>query len=126
MNTSYTNVKPSPLFYNNTNDDMNFQPSNCSVFCQGNRTNEEQEVFENYCNNLWEDLDQEIHQSILVVIGIFFVLSILEGILEYFFNWMPYNKLYEDRNDPRFIRGCCKAKKSEQMELQNMPNPHLS
>ena len=126
MNTNYTNVKPSPLFHNNTNDDMNFQPSNCSIFCQGNRTNEEQEAFENYCNNLWENLDPDIHQSILTVIGIFFLLSILEGVLEFYFNWMPYNKLRADWDDPRFIRSDCKGKKNEQMELHDIPNPDSS
>jgi len=91
----------------NTNDDItivsnsssnyNFEPSQCSNFCQGNRTNADQEAFEGFCNNLWEKInpDSFIHETISIVIGILFVLSILEGILEYCCKWMPYRKLYE-------------------------------
>ena len=90
----------------NTNDDtavMNnslvnytFEPSQCSNFCKGNKTDVEQEAFENFCRNLWENLhpDSFIHETICVVTGILFVLSILEGILESCFKWMPYRKLY--------------------------------
>ena len=91
----------------NTNDDIavvnnslsnyTFEPSQCSNFCQGNKSDAEQEAFEGFCNNLWENInpDSFIHETISIVIGILFVLSILEGILEYFCKWMPYRKLYE-------------------------------
>ena len=52
-----------------------------------------------YCNNLWEHVDPENHQIICIVIGTLFVLSLLEGILEEFFDWMPYNKLYKNKTD---------------------------
>ena len=91
----------------NTNDDIavvnnslsnyNFEPSQCSNFCQGNKTDTEQKAFEGFCNNLWENInpDSFIHETISIVIGILFVLSILEGILESCCKWMPYRKLYE-------------------------------
>ena len=91
----------------NTNDDIavvnnslsnyTFEPSQCSNFCQGNKSDAEQEAFEGFCNNLWENInpDSFVHETISIVIGILFVLSILEGILEYFCKWMPYRKLYE-------------------------------
>lgn len=110
-----TNYEPSP---NITND---FKPSDCSTLCQGNRTDEEQEAFENYCNNLWETIDPEIHQTILIVIGILFFLSMLEWLLESYFDWMPYKKLYEG-TDPGFIRGGLKRKENQQIELQDIEN----
>ena len=108
-----TNHEPSP---NITND---FKPSDCSTLCQGNRTDEEQEAFEYYCNNLWETIDPEIHQSILIVIGILFFLSMLEWLLESYFDWMPYKKLYEGAN-PNYIMGGSKGKKNQQIELQEV------
>ena len=95
----------------NTNDDIavvnnslsnyNFEPSQCSNFCQGNKSDAEQEAFEGFCNNLWENInpDSFIHETISIVIGILFVLSILEGILESCSKWMPYRKLYEGTNN---------------------------
>ena len=91
----------------NTNDDIavvnnslsnyNFEPPQCSNFCQGNKSDAEQEAFEGFCNNLWENInpDSFIHETICIVIGILFVLTILEGILESCCKWMPYRKLYE-------------------------------
>ena len=90
----------------NTNDDIavmnnslsnyTFEPSQCSNFCKGNKTDAEQEEFEGFCKNLWENInpDSFIHETICIVIGILFVLSILEGILESCCKWMPYRKLY--------------------------------
>ena len=51
-------------------------------------------------------------QSILIVIGILFFLSMLEWLLESYFDWMPYKKLYEGA-DPGFIRGGLKRKENQ-------------
>ena len=78
-----------------------FKPSDCSNFCQGNKTDVEQEAFEDYCKNLWEHIEPDsfIHQTICIVIGILFVFSLLEWILESCFSWTPYKKLYEGSDD---------------------------
>ena len=88
----------------NLPNNYTFLPSNCSNFCQGNKTDVEQKAFEDYCNNLWENIEPDsfIHQTICIVIGSLFVLSLLEWILESCFNWMPYKKLY-DGSDPGFL-----------------------
>ena len=114
-----TNYEPSPFYLNTSIIKNVFKPSDCSTLCQGNRTDEEQEAFENYCNNLWEIVDPEIHQSILIVIGILFFFSMLEWLLESYFEWMPYKKLYEGAN-PNYIMGGSKGKKNQQIELQEV------
>ena len=119
-------ISASPKIFHNSNmanNYTNFEPSQCSILCQGNKTDEEQEAFENYCNNLWENIEPDtfIHQSILIVIGVLFFLSMLEGILEHFFDWMPYKKLYEGSDDG-FIRGGSRDEQNQQPELQEIPN----
>ena len=81
----------------NVSSNHTFEPSDCSNFCQGNKTDLEQEAFEDYCKNLWEHIEPDsfIHQTICIVIGTLFFLSLLEWILESCFSWTPYKKLYE-------------------------------
>ena len=77
-----------------------YVPSNCTNFCRGkNQSEGDHEAMKTYCNNLWEHVDSENHQIMCIVIGTLFVLSLLEGILEAFFDWMPYNKLYKTRQE---------------------------
>ena len=109
-------VTASPkVFRNSDNSSINdnntflFSPSNCSNLCQYNKTvqlrsDEEQDAFENYCNNLWENIEPDtfVHQSICIVIGSLFVLSLLEWILDSCFSWTPYKRLYKDC-DPNFL-----------------------
>ena len=47
-----------------------------------------------YCDNLWKTVSPETHIAIWAVIGLLLVLSVVEGILEQFYPWMPYQKLY--------------------------------
>ena len=88
----------------NISSNYTFEPSDCSNFCQGNRTDLEQEAFEDYCKNLWEHIEPDsfIHQTICIVIGTLFFLSLLEWILESCFSWTPYKKLYEG-SDEKFL-----------------------
>ena len=65
-------------------------------------TDEEQEAFENYCKNLWENIEPEIHQTFYIVIGTLFVISLIEWIMESICSHMPYKKLYKDSDD-KFI-----------------------
>ena len=109
-------VTASPkVFINSDNSSINdsntfiYSPSNCSNLCQYNKTvqlrsDEEQDAFENYCNNLWENIEPDtfVHQTICIVIGSLFVLSLLEWILDSCFSWTPYKRLYEDC-DPAFL-----------------------
>ena len=97
-------VTASPKVFGNTdeisihdNNTFKFFPSNCSNICQYNKTDIEQDAFEKYCSNLWEKIEPDsfIHQTICIVIGCLFVLSLLEWILESCFSWLPYKKLYE-------------------------------
>ena len=88
----------------NISSNYNFKPSDCSNFCQGNKTDLEQEAFEGYCKNLWEHIEPDsfIHQTICIIIGTLFFLSLLEWILESCFSWSPYKQLYKD-SDPNFL-----------------------
>ena len=105
----------SKVFINSDNNSINdnttfiFSPSDCSNLCQYNKTvqlrsDEEQNAFENYCNNLWEKIEPDtfVHQTICIVIGSLFVLSLLEWILDSCFSWTPYKRLYKDC-DPKFL-----------------------
>merc|ERR1719464_1304077 len=92
--------KPDEISTKN-NVTFNFFPSNCSNICQYNKTDIEQEAFEDYCSNLWEKIEPEsfTHQTICIVIGCLFVLSLLEWILESCFSWMPYKKVFDGSKD---------------------------
>ena len=95
----YYGLTASPKIFNNSqlenqNSTFELSSSNCSSLCQGNRTDMEQEILESYCNNLWEDIEPASHLAICVTLGLLFLFSIMESILEYFFNWMPHNMLY--------------------------------
>ena len=87
------------VFTNNLIDtNLGFQPSNCTNLCQRiNQTKEEFETMTDFCNNLWEKIPSQsfTHQTICIVLGTLFMLSILEGLLESYFGWMPYQRLYE-------------------------------
>ena len=103
-------VTASPkIFSVNDNSTFLFSPSDCSNLCQYNkmvqlRSDEEQDAFENYCNNLWENIEPDafVHQTICIVIGSLFVLSLLEWILDSCFSWTPYKRLYKGC-DPAYL-----------------------
>ena len=95
----YYGLTASPKIFNNSqlenqNSTFDLSSSNCSSLCQGNRTDMEQEILESYCNNLWEDIEPASHLAICVTLGFLFLFSLMECILEYFFDWMPHNMLY--------------------------------
>merc|ERR1711935_251868 len=55
-NTNFSDVSDSSNLFNNTDVTKNntvFEPSDCSILCQGNRNDEDQKNFLHYCNNLW-------------------------------------------------------------------------
>ena len=83
----------SHLFYN-SEAPSNFSPSNCTNICQPNNqteseTQEWKEMID-YCDNLWKTVSPETHIAIWSVIGLLLLLSVVEGILEQFYPWMPY------------------------------------
>ena len=47
-----------------------------------------------YCDNIWKTVSPETHIAIWAVLGLLLVLSVVEGILEQFYPWMPYQKLF--------------------------------
>ena len=47
-----------------------------------------------YCDNIWKTVSPETHIAIWAVLGLLLVLSVVKGILEQFYPWMPYQKLY--------------------------------
>ncbi len=48
----------------------------------------------NFCEEMWKTYPPEYHIAIWSVIGLLLLLSVIEGILEQIFPWMPYQKLY--------------------------------
>ena len=49
----------------------------------------------NYCGQLWKTVPPETHIAIWSVIGLLLFLSVIEGILEQYYPFMPYQKLYQ-------------------------------
>ena len=47
-----------------------------------------------YCDNIWKTVSPETHIAIWAVLGLLLLLSVVEGILEQVYPWMPYQKLY--------------------------------
>jgi len=87
----------SNLFYN-SEAPSNFSPSHCTDICQPNyqtefETQEWKEMIE-YCDNIWKTVSPETHIAIWAVLGLLLLLSVVEGILEQVYPWMPYQKLY--------------------------------
>ena len=46
-----------------------------------------------------DPVSSETHITICAMLGLLFVLSVLEGILEQIYLWMPYQKLYAGTED---------------------------
>jgi hypothetical protein len=109
----------STLFYNSKTP-SNFSPSNCTSICQPKNqteteTQEWKEMIE-YCDNIWKTVSPETHIAIWAVLGLLLVLSVVEGILEQFYPWMPYRKLYAGSHVPI---PPLKVKKTIQNEEEN-------
>jgi len=89
----------STLFHNNIKISSNFNSSHCENICPpANQTKVELEQWNemiDYCENIWMTISPETHVIIWTVLGVLFALSIIEGIMEQCFSWMPYRKLYE-------------------------------
>ena len=47
-----------------------------------------------YCDQMWKTFPPETHIAIWSVIGLLLLLSVIEGILEQYYPFMPYQKLY--------------------------------
>ena len=47
-----------------------------------------------YCDQMWKTFPPETHIAIWSVIGLLLLLSVIEGILEQYYPFMPYRKLY--------------------------------
>ena len=47
-----------------------------------------------YCHEMWKTFPPETHIAIWSVIGLLLLLSVIEGILEQYYPFMPYRKLY--------------------------------
>ena len=62
---------------------------------------------------MWKTYSPETHIAIWSVIGLFLFFSILEGILEQIYPWMPYQKLYAGSGQIPSLQN-----KSEDIELQ--------
>ena len=67
--------------------------NDCEDLCPRDNVNITE--LQTYCNNLQYQLPYEIHRTIWVVIGVFFVISWLELALEACFGFMPYHKAHE-------------------------------
>ena len=87
----------STLFYK-SEESSHFSSANCTNICQPlNQTETETKEFEdmrNYCDEMWKTLPPETHIAIWSVIGLLLLLSVIEGILEQCYPFMPYQKLY--------------------------------
>ena len=87
----------STLFYK-SEESSQFSPANCSNICQPlNQTEAETKEFEDmrkYCDEMWKTFPPETHIAIWSVIGLLLLLSVIEGILEQYYPFMPYRKLY--------------------------------
>ena len=88
----------SSILFHNSEESSQFSSVNCSNICQPlNQTEAETKEFEakrKYCDEMWKTYSPETHIAIWSVIGLFLFFSILEGILEQIYPWMPYQKLY--------------------------------
>ena len=47
-----------------------------------------------YCDDIWKTVSPETHIAIWAVLGLLLIFSLVEGILEQFYPWMPYQKLF--------------------------------
>ena len=47
-----------------------------------------------YCDKMWKTFPPETHIAMWSVIGLLLLLSVIEGILEQCYPFMPYQKLY--------------------------------
>ena len=59
----------------------------CTNFCSND--------FDDICNERWKYLDQSQHITIQIILSSLFGLSILEWILESWFDFMPYRELHK-------------------------------
>ena len=88
------------LFHNDKTIPSNFNSSHCENICPpANQTKVELEQWNemiDYCENIWMTISPETHVIIWTVLGVLFVLSIIEGIMDQCFSWMPYRKLYKE------------------------------
>ena len=88
----------SSILFHNSEESSQFSSANCSNICQPlNQTEAETKEFEakrKYCDEMWKTLPRETHIAIWSVIGLLLLLSVIEGILEQCYPFMPYQKLY--------------------------------
>ena len=78
---------------NSTMGNFSFVPQNCTNLCFKNTTDKAQ--FEDYCSNIQEYINNDIHIAMWITIAVLFVLSFLEMALEACGKFMPYHKMLE-------------------------------
>ena len=73
----------------NFNETLALTPEKCKNLCL-----EEAET-RDYCANLWKEMEFENHLKIVITLAILFVLSTIEGLLDGYFSWTPYNMVHD-------------------------------
>ena len=88
----------SSTLFHKSEESSQFSSANCRNICQPlNQTEAETKEFEDmmkYCDEMWKTFPPETHIAIWSVIGLLLLLSVIEGILEQYYPFMPYQKLY--------------------------------
>ena len=100
--------KSTTLFQDHSEIYSEFDPSACSNICPNiSQTEAEKSKWMDkigYCHEIWKTYPPEFHIPVWIVIGVLFLLSIIEGILEKYHKWMPYQKLYGGTDfDPKHL-----------------------